>query len=123
MAQPGWQDLLELGQRPDRRLLDPGHTPGRGRAQPDGDGDRLVVVEQQRRQRGSSAQPVAGHSWHGIDRIAEVAELVDVATNRPYADAHLLGQRSTAPIARGLQQGEQLEQPSRGFQHVLKSAS
>ena len=43
-AQPGWQDLLELGQGADRRLLDAGDRAAGGGAQPDCDGHSLVVV-------------------------------------------------------------------------------
>ena len=58
-AQVRRQHLLELDQRADGRLLDPGHRCARGGAQPDRDRDRLLLVEQQRRHRGAGAQPVA----------------------------------------------------------------
>src|SRR3954465_14996248 len=46
------EHLLELGQRAQGGLLDGRHAPTRGRrAQPDRDGDRLLVIEQQRRER------------------------------------------------------------------------
>ena len=49
VAEAGRQDLLQLGQRPQRRLLDAGHGPVGGGAQADRHGHGLVVVEQQRR--------------------------------------------------------------------------
>ena len=49
-AQLRRQHLLQLGQRAHGRLLDAGDRAARGGAQPDRDGDRLLVVEQQRRQ-------------------------------------------------------------------------
>ena len=53
------QDLLELGERRSRRLLDAGHAPGCRRAQPDGDRHRLVVVEHQGGGIRARPQPVA----------------------------------------------------------------
>ena len=53
------QHLLELDQRADGGLLDAGHRRPRRGAQPDRDGDRLLLVEQQRRHGGAGAQPVA----------------------------------------------------------------
>ena len=47
-AQAGRQDLLELGQRPGAALGEAGDA--RARPQADGDRDRLVVVEEQRRE-------------------------------------------------------------------------
>ena len=83
-AQVRRQDLLELDEGADRGLLDAGHGRPSGRAQPDRDRDRLVVVEQQRRHRGAGAKPVAaGRSAQRLDRIAEGAQALDVAPDRP----------------------------------------
>jgi hypothetical protein len=63
------QHLVDLRERPGGRLLDAG-DPRRG-AQPDRDGDRLVVVEQQRGEVRADAEPVeAGRAAFGVDRIA-----------------------------------------------------
>ena len=121
MTQPGRQDLLELGQRADRRLLDPGHAAGRGRAQSDRDCHRLLVVQQQRRQRGSGPEPIAGHPWYGVDRVAEVAQLLDVPADRADPDAELRGERGAAPVSRRLQERQQFEQSRGGFQHDFDS--
>jgi len=53
------EDALELGERAHRGLLDTGDADARGRAQADGDGHRLLVVEQQRRHRGPADEAVA----------------------------------------------------------------
>jgi hypothetical protein len=53
------QHLLQLRQRPQRAVLDPGHTPARDRGQRDRHRERLVVVELQGRQVAAGGQPVA----------------------------------------------------------------
>ena len=117
-AQAVGQDLLELGQRPHRRLLDPGDLPGGGRAQADGDRDRLLVVEQQRRQLGAGAQAVAaGDPRRRLDRVAERAQLVDVATDRARANLEPLSELGAGPLAPHLQQREQRQQACRGLDH------
>ena len=78
---------------------------GRRGAQPDGHGHRLGVVEQQRRQLAAGAQPVAaGHAGRGLDRIAERAQLVDVAADRARADLEPVGQLLAGPFAANLEQ-------------------
>jgi hypothetical protein len=75
LAQPGGQHLVELGQRPHGRVREAGHGLRCRAAQPDHDGDRLVVVEQQGRQPGSCAQPVpAADAGDGMDRVAQVTQ-------------------------------------------------
>ena len=50
------------------------------RTQADRDRDRLLVLEQQRRQRAAGPQLVAaGDAADGVDRVAELAQPVDVA--------------------------------------------
>jgi hypothetical protein len=72
--QPGGQHLVELGQRPDRRLLDADHRAA-GAAQADGDGDGLLVVEHERRHHRPGAQPVAAAGAPaGVDRVAEAPQ-------------------------------------------------
>jgi hypothetical protein len=58
VAQPGGEQLAQLGERAQRGLLDPGHGATGGGVQADGDSDRLLVVQQQRRQRGPGPEPV-----------------------------------------------------------------
>ncbi|GGM57303.1 hypothetical protein GCM10012275_30500 [Longimycelium tulufanense] len=47
-AQPGWEELLQFGQRLRRGVLHPAQTTGSG-AQCDSDRDRLLIGEHQRR--------------------------------------------------------------------------
>ncbi len=64
------QDLLQLRERPRAGLLEACH-PGGG-PEADGDGDRLVVVEQQRWKLGPDAQAVAAAgAADGVDGVAE----------------------------------------------------
>jgi hypothetical protein len=73
-AQPGRQDLLELAERPQRRLRDAGDRLAGGGPQAEHNRDRLVVVEQQRRQRGAGNQPVAAlRAQRRLDRVAQLA--------------------------------------------------
>jgi hypothetical protein len=105
----GRQDLLELHQRAHGGLLDPGHRCACGGAQPDRDRDRLLVVEQQRRHRAPGAQPVpAGGSGQRLDRIAELAQALDVTPDRAAGDLEPVGQLAPRPVAAPLQQGQKL---------------
>ena len=104
-AEPVGQDLLELGQRADRGLLDPGDRAGGRGAQADGDRDGLGVVEQQRRQLAAVAEPVAaGDAGSGLDRIAERAQLVDVAADRARTDLEPVGELLAGPFPAHLEQ-------------------
>ena len=63
----------------DRRLGDVGVDAVGGAVQADGEGDRLALVEQQRRHGGAGSQLVAAVDTAArLDRIAELAEPVDV---------------------------------------------
>ena len=109
-AKPAGQDLLELGQRADRRLLDPGDPAGGRGPQADGDGDGLGVVEQQRRKLAAVAEPVAaGDAGRGLDRIAERAQFVDVAADRAGADLEAVGELLAGPFPAHLEQRKQCE--------------
>ena len=92
------QHLLELGERADRRLLDPRHA-GAGRGpQADGHRHRLALVEQQRRQRGARREPVAARDPAArLDRVAERAQALDVAADRARADPEPLGELRRPP--------------------------
>ena len=117
-AQVGGQDLLELDQRAHGGLLDAGHRRAGGGAQADRDRDRLVVVEQQRRHRGAGAKPVAaGGAGQRLDRVAELAQALDVAPDRPPGHLEPLGELGARPVAARLEQGEQLQEPARGLGH------
>ena len=85
----------------------PATLPLRGGAQPDGDGDRLLVVEQQRRQVVPGAEPVPGQPGGGVHRVAELAQPVHVAADGAAGHAEPLGELGAGPVALGLQQGQQ----------------
>ncbi|GAA2657265.1 hypothetical protein GCM10010307_71710 [Streptomyces vastus] len=90
VAQPCGQHLLQLGQRAQRGLLDSGDRSTGRRAQADHDGDGLVVVKQQRRQRGPGTEPVTNGSPGGLHRVAEFAQPLHVTAERaclPIAEA------------------------------------
>src|SRR5205807_9583580 len=109
------QYLLELGQRANRRLLDARDRAGRGRAQTDGDGHRLGVIQQQRRELSSGAESIsAGDAGRGLDRVAERAQLVDVTANRPRADLEPVGELLPGPLAPDLEQRQEGEEARRG---------
>ena len=114
----GRQDLLDLGQRAQRGLLDPGHRAARRRAQADRHRHRLVVLEQQRRQVRAGLEPVATDGAAiRVDRVAEAAQALDVLADRPGAHLEPLGELRAGPVARRLEQREQAEE-SRRRSHV-----
>ena len=81
-------------------------------AQPDRDGDGLVVVEQQRRQVRAGGEAVAaGGPGRGVDRVAERPEPVDVAAEGAGAHAEALGELRARPEPVGLQQREEQQRP------------
>ena len=87
----------------------------RRRPQADRDRHRLVVVEQQRRHRRPRLQPVAADRPAGrVDRVAEVAQALDVVAHGPRADLEPRGELGARPVARRLEQREQAEEPRRG---------
>jgi hypothetical protein len=118
VTQPRRQHPLQLRQRPHRGLLDACDRAARGGTQADRDRHRLVVVEQQRRQAAAGAQPVAaGHTRSRLDRVAERAQPVHVVADGASGHVQPGGQLGTGPVAAGLQQGQQAEQPCRRVQH------
>jgi hypothetical protein len=119
VPQPGRQYLFELGERTDGCLLDAVDGLDGRCTQADGDGHGFVVVEQQRGHRLARDQPIAADRAHRrLYRIAEVAQPLDVATDRPQADLQALGELAARPFARGLQQGQQGQQPAGSSTHA-----
>jgi hypothetical protein len=123
VPQPRRQHGLQFGQRPQRRLLDPGDTAACRGPHPDRDGDRLLVVEQQRREHGARSEPVSGHPARGVDRIAECAQLVHVTPDGAHVDLEPFGQLGSRPLPRGLQQRQEAEQARGGLEHAPQSPS
>jgi len=107
-TQPGRHHLDQLGQRPDRGLLDPGDRALRGGLHADRERHRLVVVDDQRRQRGSGGELVATlNAAVRLDRVAELAQPVDVATKGANRHLESVSQVGPRPVPVGLQQREQ----------------
>jgi hypothetical protein len=91
-TQPSGQYALQLRQRAQRRVVDP-RSAGRRGGERDRRGQRLVVVEQQRREVAARRQPVAARGAGGrLDRVVERAQPVDVAAQRPVGHPQPLGQ-------------------------------
>jgi len=110
VAEPRGQDLPDRAQCPGRRFLDAGTGRG-GELEGDGQGDGLLVVEQQWRQLCPGVEPVpAVRTLHGPDRIAQLTEAVDVSAHRARTDLEPLGQQRPRPVPARLQQREQGEQ-------------
>jgi hypothetical protein len=114
--QPGGQGLFELGQGAYRGLLDAGDRAGGGRAQADRHGDRLVVVEQQRRQLGAGHEPVAaGGAGGGAHLVPEGPQPFDVVADGPGGDAEPFGEFGPRPVAAAEQQRQEPEKPHGGL--------
>ena len=98
MPQPWRQHLLDLGECADRCVVDIGQRQLRGHPQPDGDGQGLVVLEQQRRQRSAGREPVpARRPLCRVDLVAQMAQPLDVAPDGPSRDAQPLGEFPAGP--------------------------
>ncbi len=60
----------------------------------------LLVVQQQRRQGGADAEPVAASgAGYCVHRVAQVPEPVDIPTHGAQADAESAGQLGAGPVA------------------------
>nr|WP_255566629.1 hypothetical protein [Iamia sp. SCSIO 61187] len=112
------EDLLELGQGRDGRLVEAAHAAVGRRPQAQGHGDGLVVVEEQRRQAAAPAQLVAAvRADLGVDGVAQVAQAGDVAAYRAGRDLEPLGQLGRSPGGPGLEEREQAQEARRGVGH------
>jgi hypothetical protein len=93
-------------------------TEARGGPQADRDRDGLLVVEQQRRHRAPGPQPVpARGAGQRVDGVAELAQSLDVPADRAAGHAEPLRELRAGPVAARLEQGEELQEPSRGLRH------
>ena len=99
-TKPVGQHLLELREGADRRVLDAVDR-GTGRlAQPDRDRHGLLVVEDEWRQVRARGEPVAAVvAGCRLDRVAELAQPVDVSPDRAWA--HLEPRRRAPRRATG----------------------
>jgi hypothetical protein len=90
VPEAGGEGLLELRQGAQGRLLDAGDRPRGRRPQTQGHGDRLLVVEQQRRHRRARCEAVApGGSRAGTHLVAQDPQPLDVVADRPGGDAEV----------------------------------
>jgi len=120
LTQPARHHLDHLGERADGRVaaaagdqlgLD-GHRERHG----------LLVVDDQGRQHGAGGERVpALDPGRGVDRVAELAQPVDVTSQRPGRDLEAFGQQRAGPPPSGLQQGEQAEGSRAGVRHEFES--
>ena len=123
-SQPVGQHLLELRERAHRRFLDAFDRRAGGGAEADRDRHCFVVVEQQGREVRAGRQPVAaGNPRRGVDRVAELAEPLDVSPQRTGADLEVVGQLRPGPELVGLEQREQAQRPARRIVHVRDLSS
>lgn len=108
-AQAAGQHLFQLGQCAQGRLLDPGESTRSG-AQGDGDGDGLLVVEEERWQiRTGGLAVAAAVTASAVDGVAHLPQPVDVAAYGAHGHPEPAGQVEAGPFPPGLQQGEQTQ--------------
>lgn len=87
----------------------------REHAEGDDGGDRLVVVEDQRREDAAGSELVeAARAGLGGDRIAVFAQPLDIAAHGARAGLQAGGQFGAGVAAAGLQISEQIEQAASG---------
>ena len=111
-AHPLGEELLELGKSADRGLADPGHPAADRGPEADRDRHRLLVVEQQRRERCPGLHPISAvDAAAGLDRVAEAPQALDVAPHRARSDLEPIGELLTGPIGACLEQREKVQQP------------
>jgi hypothetical protein len=110
VAQPGRHDLPDCVQRACRRFFDAG-TSGDSDLECDGEGDGLLVVEQQRGQLRTSLKPVSAvGAFDGHYGVTELAQAVDIAAHGARADVQPFGQQRPRPVPARLEQREQRQQ-------------
>jgi hypothetical protein len=118
------EDHVEFRHQGDGGVLDPLDRRHRVAAQADDECDRLVVVEHHGGNVRADGEAIpAVDTGFGVDRVAELAQPVDVATHRSLADPEPLRQLTTLPVTVGLQQVEQLEDASGRVRHRWHSIS
>src|SRR6185503_19310761 len=111
---PRREDLFELRERAQGRLLEAGHRAARRRPQPDRHGDRLVVLQQEWREGCAGLQSIAADGTAGrMDRVPERPQPLDVVADRAGADLEAFSELRPGPVAGRLEQREQAEQSTR----------
>ena len=121
-AQRRRQHRHHLGEGADRRLGDVGVDAVGGAVQSDGERDRLSLVEQQRWHRRAGRELVAAVDPSArFDRIAELAEPVDISPQGALRDLEPVGELAARPVTVVLQQREQTQESRAGVGHVSQS--
>jgi hypothetical protein len=112
---------LQLRQGAERRLLD-ALDPALGHgAETNGDGDGLVVVEQQGRHGRTRSQAVSpGRAPVSLDGVAEPPQAVDVVADGSHAYAQPGREFGSGADRLCLEQCEKAQQARRGFKHAYK---
>ena len=91
------KQLIELREEPDGGFLHLSDAAG-GSANRDCDRDRLIVIEQYRRERGAGLQLVtAPQAWRRFDGITQLAQAVDIASNGARVNPNPLAQLAARP--------------------------
>ena len=99
------QHLLQLDERSHGGLLDARHRRASRGAEAHGDRDRLLVIQQQGRHRASRAKPVSARAaGERLDRVAELAQPLDVTPDRAARHLEPVCELLAAPVSPRLQQ-------------------
>jgi hypothetical protein len=97
LAKTRRQDLFQLGQRALAGVSHPAHVAA-GAVERDRHREAFVVLQHQRRQRSARAQHVATRRSGGrVHRVAQGAQAVDVAPERPVGDLQARLEVRTGP--------------------------
>ncbi|ELS54042.1 putative DeoR family transcriptional regulator [Streptomyces viridochromogenes Tue57] len=116
MPQPRRQHLLQLRQRPHRRLLHALDRVPRPGPQPDRDRHGLLVVQDERRHRLARDKPVPAVRPHRrLYGIPQLPQPVDVPPDRTPGHPEPLGELTAGPFAGRLQEGEERQKPCRSI--------
>ena len=113
-AQAGGHHLLQFHQRAQRAFFHTTHRARCGNLQRNGHGQRLFVVQQQRRQRLPRAKRVATrHTAARVNGVAQLTKSIYVTPQRARVHLQPLGQFRACPVATGLQQRQHPKQARR----------
>ena len=119
--QPDRHHLHDLRQHADGDLRDALHRVLGGGLQAHGQRDGLLVVDDQRRERRARGELVAAvDAALRLDRVAQLAQPVDVPAQGADGHAQPLGEFAARPVPVGLEQGQQPQRPGARVRHVLQ---
>ncbi len=117
-AQARRHHLIEFRQRAQCGFVRPSHSPAGRQPQRHRGRDRLLVVEQQRRESGAGPELIAATDSGGrMHRVAEHAQPLHVPAHRAVGDPQLGSELDSGPHRSALQQGQQPQHPRGGRLH------